>query len=111
MTDVDYIQKIRNFQNLTDNYNEEEALNYLEKTNWDEKTAAENYKKSKNKKKEKSFNNKDEAKDELLDYHYNESQERTVKAPTTQIESAQSNQGYISRFFGFLSYLNPCSKA
>ena len=36
MTDIDYTQKIRNFQLLTDNFNEEEGLNYLEKCDWDE---------------------------------------------------------------------------
>ena len=35
--EVDYTQKIKNFQSITDNYNEEEALTYLEKFDWDEK--------------------------------------------------------------------------
>lgn len=35
--DIDYTQKIKNFQSITDNYNEEEALIYLEKFDWDEK--------------------------------------------------------------------------
>ncbi len=33
---VDYTEKIRNFQAMVDNYNEEIAFNYLTKTNWDE---------------------------------------------------------------------------
>lgn len=32
----DYTQKIRNFQAIVDNYNEEIAFSYLSKTNWDE---------------------------------------------------------------------------
>ena len=36
MTDIDYTSKIRTFQHLTDNYNEEEAFNYLLESNWDE---------------------------------------------------------------------------
>lgn len=36
MSDVDYTSKIRKFQHLTDNYNEDEALNYLMEANWDE---------------------------------------------------------------------------
>lgn len=34
--EIDYSEKILNFLALTDNYNEEIALNYLTKTNWDE---------------------------------------------------------------------------
>ena len=37
--EIDYTQKIRNFQHLTDNYNEEEALMYLEKHDWNEKVS------------------------------------------------------------------------
>lgn len=37
MTDIDYTEKIRQFQALTDNYNEDEALTYLEKFDWNEK--------------------------------------------------------------------------
>ena len=37
MSDEDYTNKIRKFQHLTDNYNEDEALNYLMEANWDEK--------------------------------------------------------------------------
>ena len=33
---IDYTEKIRTFQALVDNYNEEIALNYLTKANWDE---------------------------------------------------------------------------
>lgn len=33
---IDYTQKIRNFQAIVDNYNEEIAFNYLTKTDWDE---------------------------------------------------------------------------
>lgn len=36
MSDIDYTEKIKTFQHLTDNFNEEEGLNYLEKNNWDE---------------------------------------------------------------------------
>ena len=36
MADIDYTQKIRNFQHITDNYNEDEAFTYLEKFDWDE---------------------------------------------------------------------------
>lgn len=33
---IDYTEKIRTFQAIVDNYNEEIALNYLTKANWDE---------------------------------------------------------------------------
>jgi hypothetical protein len=33
---IDYTEKIRNFQVMVDNYNEEIALNYLTKADWDE---------------------------------------------------------------------------
>jgi hypothetical protein len=33
---IDYTEKIRNFQAMVDNYNEEIALNYLTKADWDE---------------------------------------------------------------------------
>ena len=33
---IDYTEKIRNFQAIVDNYNEEIAFNYLSKANWDE---------------------------------------------------------------------------
>jgi hypothetical protein len=33
---IDYTEKIRNFQALVDNYNEEVALNNLTNANWDE---------------------------------------------------------------------------
>ncbi len=33
---VDYTEKIRTFQAMVDNYNEEIAFNYLSKANWDE---------------------------------------------------------------------------
>jgi hypothetical protein len=36
MADIDYTQKIRNFQHITDTYNEDEAFTYLEKFDWDE---------------------------------------------------------------------------
>lgn len=36
MSDIDYTAKIRTFQTLTDNYNEEQALQYLEEFNWNE---------------------------------------------------------------------------
>lgn len=34
--DIDYTEKIRNFQAMVDNYNEEIALSYLTKADWDE---------------------------------------------------------------------------
>lgn len=37
MVDIDYTERIRSFQMLTDNFNEEEALQFLEQTNWDDK--------------------------------------------------------------------------
>lgn len=37
MVEIDYTERIRSFQMLTDNYNEEVALQYLEKVNWDDK--------------------------------------------------------------------------
>lgn len=40
MVDIDYTDKIREFQHLTDNYNEDEALTYLEKYDWNEKVSA-----------------------------------------------------------------------
>lgn len=39
MEDIDYTTKIRKFQNLTDNYNEEEALYHLQDYDWDEKVS------------------------------------------------------------------------
>jgi hypothetical protein len=33
---IDFTEKIKLFQSLVDNYNEEIALNYLMKGNWDE---------------------------------------------------------------------------
>lgn len=36
MSDIDYTAKIQRFQMLTDNYNEEEALQYLEDCDWNE---------------------------------------------------------------------------
>jgi hypothetical protein len=33
---IDYTEKIRNFQAMVDNYNEEIAYNYLSKSEWDE---------------------------------------------------------------------------
>lgn len=33
---IDYTEKIKNFQAMVDNYNEEIALNYLTKADWDE---------------------------------------------------------------------------
>ncbi len=110
MTDIDYTQKIRNFQNLTDNYNEEEALFHLEKSDWNEKVAADNYKRTKNKKNESSFNQKDEAKDVLLDNHYNESQVRASNTQERRLQQTNSsNQGYLSRLYNFISYIF-CSK-
>jgi hypothetical protein len=35
-SDFDFTEKVRTFQAMTDNYNEETALNYLQKANWDE---------------------------------------------------------------------------
>ena len=43
MEDIDYTSKIQKFQNLTDNYNEEEALNYLQDNDWDEKVFSHYY--------------------------------------------------------------------
>ena len=33
---IDYTEKIRTFQAVVDNYNEEIAFNYLSRTDWDE---------------------------------------------------------------------------
>jgi len=34
--DIDYAEKISNFHAMTENYNEELSLKYLERANWDE---------------------------------------------------------------------------
>lgn len=38
--EIDYTERMRSFQMLTDNYNEETALQFLEKANWDDKVRA-----------------------------------------------------------------------
>lgn len=44
--EIDYTEKIRLFQNMSDNYNEETALEYLERNDWNERKAVESYLKS-----------------------------------------------------------------
>lgn len=44
--EIDYTEKIRLFQNMSDNYNEETALEYLEINDWNERKAVESYLKS-----------------------------------------------------------------
>jgi hypothetical protein len=45
---IDYTEKIRNFQAIVDNYNEEISLNYLTKANWDESVFYNNFRKQPN---------------------------------------------------------------
>jgi hypothetical protein len=34
--DINYQERVKNFQIMTDNYNESTAVDYLTKSNWDE---------------------------------------------------------------------------
>jgi hypothetical protein len=45
---IDYTEKIRNFQAIVDNYNEEISLNYLTKANWDESVFYNNFREQPN---------------------------------------------------------------
>ena len=99
--DIDYTEKIRSFQHLTDNYNEEEAFTYLEKFNWDEKKAAESFfQVTKKKKQPTRLNN------ENFQNHYeeqlinsNSNQRRGYSSvPQNDGHQEQEQPGFFSRY-------------
>ncbi len=106
MTDIDCIEKIRSFQQLTDNYNEDEAFNYLLDSNWNVNTAAQTYLKTKKKKTEFKQNdyveippNDSSPHDQLIDSHYERASIReNVRSNNRTTE--ENNEGYFAYYFG-----------
>ena len=120
MTDIDCIEKIRTFQQLTDNYNEDEAFNYLLESNWNVNLAAQNYLKTKKKKTEFKGNdyveippNDSSPHDQLLDNHYERASVRGNIRNSNSTTTEGNNEGYFSYYVGRpLGYLKSlfCSK-
>lgn len=110
MDDIDYTQKILNFQNLTDNYNEEEALNFLQENDWDEKKAANKYLS----RKRGNQNSNVDYQDRLLQNSMYEQSSTRRTPPQRQpvVQQDNSNDSYFSYITRPLSYIKSlfCSK-
>lgn len=92
--EIDYTEKIRLFQNMSDNYNEEIALEYLERNDWNERKAVESYLKSNKKLNRQSIKNSNESES---NQHYKLNQ------------SNKGEVGYFSKVSSFL-YSLLCNK-